>query len=84
LVSDDFTNYADEESRRARMPKLNREQLFAWPTPLPALEKQRHIVTNLADTMAHAEKASKTLEVQLAAIEQLPGALLRRAFSGDL
>jgi type I restriction enzyme S subunit len=35
LVTEEFTRYADGESRRARMPKLNREQLFAWQAPLP-------------------------------------------------
>jgi len=37
LLSEDFTAYADAESRRARMPKLNRGQLFAYVAPLPPL-----------------------------------------------
>src|SRR5437763_15717758 len=49
LLSDEFTNYADAESRRARMPKLNRDQLFAWKAPVPALDVQRQIATKLRE-----------------------------------
>lgn len=84
LVSDEFTKYADEESRRARMPKLNREQLFAWNAPVPPLREQRRIVAHLSEQMTAAEKTRKTLAEQLATINALPAALLRRAFSGEL
>lgn len=84
LVSDDFTKYADEESRRARMPKLNREQLFAWNVPVPPMQEQQRIVARLADQMAAAEKTRKVLEEQLTTINALPAALLRRAFSANL
>lgn len=84
LVSDSFTSYADEESRRTRMPKLNREQLFAWYAPVPTLAEQQLFVQRLREVTSAAESTLKTLEAQLAAIEQLPGALLRRAFAGEL
>jgi len=84
LVSDEFTEYADEESRRARMPKLNRDQLFAWDTPLPSLSDQRRIASQFSAQMASAERLRQTLAEQLDAINKLPAALLRRAFSGEL
>jgi type I restriction enzyme S subunit len=84
LVSDEFTKYADEESRRARMPKLNRDQLFAWNAPIPPLREQQRIVARLSEQMAAAGKTRKALEEQLNAINALPAALLRRAFSGKL
>jgi type I restriction enzyme S subunit len=82
LVSDKFTEYADEESRRARMPKLNRDQLFAWNTPLPPLADQRRIASELSTQMSSAERLRQTLAEQLDAINRLPAALLREAFSG--
>src|SRR6266545_720552 len=38
LTSRYFTSYANEKAERSRMPKLNREQLFEWKFPLPAIE----------------------------------------------
>lgn len=81
LVSDEFTKYADEESRRARMPKLNREQLFAWRMPLPPLADQRRIVAQLSAQMASVERARCSAEAQLQAAEALPAAYLRAVFA---
>lgn len=84
LLSDEFTKYADEESRRARMPKLNRDQLFAWEAPVPPLNVQRRIVSTIT---AHAENAMRLraqINEELAALANLPPALLRRAFNGEL
>lgn len=84
LLSDEFTSYADEESRRARMPKLNREQLFTWTAPVPPLAEQERIAAILNDQMASAERARKAIQEELDAINKLPAALLRRAFAGEL
>jgi type I restriction enzyme S subunit len=56
----------------------------AMPIPLPPLQQQEHIVATLAGQMAGAEQVRQALEAQLAAINQLPAALLRRAFRGEL
>jgi type I restriction enzyme S subunit len=84
LVSDEFTKYADEESRRARMPKLNREQLFAWEAPLPPLATQEFLIENLSERMAKAESLIVKLQDQFDSINTIPAALLRQAFSGKL
>jgi ATP sulfurylase (sulfate adenylyltransferase) len=84
IEPEEFTNYADTESRRARMPKLNREQLLGWPMPLPKIEIQRRIVAQLNEQMSSAERLVKALEAQLEAIQALPVIILRRAFSGEL
>jgi type I restriction enzyme S subunit len=66
------------------MPKLNRQQLFAWSAPVPPLTEQRRIAAQLSEQMAAVERARKALEEQLDAIHKLPAALLRRAFRGEL
>jgi type I restriction enzyme, S subunit len=40
LLSKSFTEYATAESVRAQMPKLNRQTLFAYQFPVPAIELQ--------------------------------------------
>jgi restriction endonuclease S subunit len=52
--------------------------------PLPPLSEQRRIAGILREQMAAVERARATAEAELEAIEALPAALLRRAFSGEL
>ncbi|MBW4521273.1 MAG: restriction endonuclease subunit S [Scytolyngbya sp. HA4215-MV1] len=80
LISDEFTSYADAQSRRARMPKLNREQLFDWDVLLPPLSEQQQIVTILNQQMAAVEQARAATLTQLAAAKALPAAYLRQVF----
>lgn len=75
LLSDDFTAYADAESRRARMPKLNRNQLFAYRTRLPELTEQNRISEILKSQMACVEKARAAAEAKLEAALALPAAI---------
>jgi restriction endonuclease S subunit len=84
LVSDEFTEYADEESRRARMPKLNREQLFAYEAPIPTLDEQKQIAAFMKDKIEQSKQIISTLESQLAEISRLSASLLREAFAGKL
>lgn len=44
LLTDTFTSYAELESLRVAMPKVNREALGAFPIPVPRLDEQREIV----------------------------------------
>lgn len=80
LLSDDFTKYADEESRRARMPKLNRDQLFGWHAPLPPLAEQKRIAGILKEQLAAVERTRSAAEAQLEAAKALPAAYLRSRF----
>jgi type I restriction enzyme S subunit len=81
LLAEPFTGYAIEESRRARMPKLNRAQLLAWEMPLPAsIAIQKRIADNLTKQLALAESATRTAQERLAAAEALKDAILRQVF----
>ncbi len=84
LLSEDFTKYANDESRRARMPKLNRDQLFNWESPIPPLNDQQKIAAGLSANMTHNRKLSEQIQSQTNALENLPSAILRKAFNGEL
>ena len=84
LVSDGFTSYADEESRRARMPKLNKEQLFAYKAPLPNIHQQQQIAQDINKQVGACYNLKVKLEAQLVEISRLPSAILRKAFRGEL
>lgn len=77
LLSESFTTYAVSESQRARMPKLNRDQLLAYSAPIPPLEEQRRIAGVLREQMATMEKARTAAQVRLDAALALPAAFVR-------
>ncbi len=56
----------------------------AFVVCLPALEEQSRIADALDRELAEAEAIQRIVGAELAAIEALPAALLRRAFSGEL
>jgi type I restriction enzyme S subunit len=60
------------------------DELAAASIPLPPLSEQRRIAGILLEQMAAVERARAAAEAELEAIEALPAALLRRAFSGEL
>ncbi|MGH9853940.1 MAG: restriction endonuclease subunit S [Blastocatellia bacterium] len=75
---------SETEGRGGNQPNLNGNVLRGQRIPLPSLSDQRRIVTTLNERIAMTEQTRKTLEAQLTAINQLPAALLRRAFNGEL
>ncbi len=86
LVSDDFheevmrtTSGVGGSLTRAR-PAL----VANIPIPLPPLPEQKRIAAILNEQMSAVERARKAAEEELATINTLPAALLRRAFNGDL
>ena len=80
LVSDDFTEFANEASARSRMPKINREQLFGYQFKLPPIEKQRQIAARLKVQLTEVEKAHQAAEVQLWDAAALQSAVLKETF----
>jgi type I restriction enzyme S subunit len=63
---------------------INQRVLKAFPLRVPELPEQRRIVATLDQHLSGAERLRQAAEVELAAIDALPAALLRRAFSGEL
>lgn len=80
LVSDDFNLYAGEASARSRMPKLNRDQLFAYEFSLPALERQSAIGHAVAGQLGEVEAARQAAQLQRKESEALLAAIYREAF----
>jgi type I restriction enzyme S subunit len=66
------------------MKKITRPQILGLEVPLPALEEQRMISEALARKMGAILKFRSELRSQAESVEQLPAALLRAAFAGEL
>ena len=63
---------------------LNKKTLELIKIPLPPLAEQRRIVAALEAQMAAADGAKRAAVVALNELRNLPGALLRQAFAGEL
>lgn len=78
-----FGSYSGQESKTT-IPNLSGSQLKSFKVPLPLVEEQEHIASELKDKMTQAEKLKEAIEKQLGAINALPQAILRKAFRGEL
>lgn len=73
-----------ELNKAAAVPGLNREDAYKLEISLPPLPEQQRIAALLREQMQAMNEARQAAEAQLKAINQLPAALLRQAFSGTL
>jgi len=78
-----FESYSGQESKTT-IPNLSGSRLKSFTVPLPPVEEQGRIASDLKAKMAQAEKLKESIENQLEAINALPQAILRKAFSGEL
>ena len=63
---------------------VKNDKLLSLTIPLPPLAEQKRIAAILKEQLAAVEKARAAAEEELATVNTLPAALLRRAFSGEL
>ncbi len=66
------------------MKKITRGQLQEESIPVPEIDEQDRLVASLNERMSGVTRLRIAIELELAAINALPAALLRRAFSGAL
>jgi len=83
LLSEGFTRYAHGCSGRARMPKLNREQLLSWRTAVPSLAEQRRIAAHLSEQLAAIERARDAGAERVRSAQLLTSSAVTQVFSGE-
>ena len=85
LLTNRFTNYAIGESERAGMPKVNREELFAYCAIIPdALAEQKQIAKRLDYLSEKIKRLQQNYSQQIADCTEMRQAILREAFEGRL
>lgn len=70
--------------RTTGIQNLPMDDYFAIRIPLPPIEVQHHIASELKEKMTEVKKLRTQIEKQLEAINALPQAILRKAFRGQL
>ncbi|MBD2088316.1 restriction endonuclease subunit S [Microcoleus sp. FACHB-1515] len=66
------------------MKKITRSQLLDEFIPIPDLPEQHKITNAVSEKLSGVTALKRSLQDQLDAIDQLPAALLRQAFNGEL
>jgi type I restriction enzyme S subunit len=66
------------------MKKITRTQLQNLAVPVPGTDEQVKVATLLNLQMVETKAATQAVQAELAAIDSLPAALLRRASCGEL
>ncbi len=84
MRSDMFLRRAPVGDAPAWLPRIRIDEVAATRINLPPLEEQHCMAAILNEQMASAERARDAIEEELDAINKLPAALLRRAFSGQV
>lgn len=72
------------KSGTGTITNISQGNLETLAIPFPSLLTQKRIADKLASQFVTTDNARAALEAQLAAIDALPAALLRRAFNGEL
>jgi type I restriction enzyme, S subunit len=84
VQSSHFVYSLQDLVKGALYPAVTDNQVKERSMPIPPLPEQKCITAILDEQMASAECLRSGLEKQLHEINAVPGALLRRAFRGDL
>ena len=74
----------ETEGRGGNQPNLNGELLREQIIDLPPLKRQREIIAKLMQLEQQVKTLQQSLQSQLDTINQLPAALIRQAFNGEL
>jgi type I restriction enzyme S subunit len=84
LLTDAFTSYAELESLRVAMPKVNREALGAFPLPTPSRKEQAHIAAFCQDADQRHRQASDQVRASIEMLEGYRAAIITAAVTGQV
>ena len=76
--------FFEKSSNTTNISNLRVSDLLELDIPLPPLEEQKRIASELEDKLAGVKLAEASIQQELDTIEAIPAALLRKAFSGGL
>jgi type I restriction enzyme S subunit len=84
MRSSAYLDRAPIDTMPGQLPRIRTEEVASVALNFPPIHEQRRIAQSISATQTTANAARQTLQTQVDAINQLPAALLRQAFSGEL
>jgi restriction endonuclease S subunit len=79
-----YLERAPIDTTPGQLPRIRTEEVASVLINLPTLEEQKRISLQISEQHNTVNKLIASLESQLAEINELPSALLRQAFAGEL
>ena len=83
-IRGEFVNSLSNLTNGAMYPAVTDGQVLEQTIPLPPLSEQKRIATTLKERMNDIVHACTAIREKLEIINQLPSAILRKAFNGEL
>lgn len=84
LLSEDFSMWAELESARVAMPKINRETLSAIRIPVPPLQEQKHIISRILKGTGRIDLQRRAIRGSVDLLKERRSALISAAVSGQI
>ncbi len=84
MLSQIFLQYVTTAGERSVLPKVNQKGLNNIPVPVPPLKEQQEIVKRVESLFAKADKLEEHFNALKTKMDQLPQAILNKAFKGEL
>lgn len=84
MLTSEFTSNVVLSSIRIAMPKVNRQELGAFPVLVPPLQEQEIIVNMIRDETTKIDQLSDTLKVQKAKLVDYRASLITAAVTGQI
>lgn len=84
LLTDAFTSYAELESLRVAMPKVNREALGAFPLPAPVRKEQAQIAAFCQDVDQRHRHAGDQVRASIKMLEDYRAAIITAGVTGKV
>ncbi|MEY2341720.1 restriction endonuclease subunit S [Acidithiobacillus sp. IBUN Pt1247-S3] len=84
LLSEDFSMWAELESARVAMPKINRETLSAIRIPVPPLQEQEHIISEISKGTGRIDLQRRAIRGSVNLLKERRAALISAAVTGQI
>ncbi|MBI2228741.1 MAG: restriction endonuclease subunit S [Deltaproteobacteria bacterium] len=84
MRSETYLSRAPIKTTPGQLPRIRTEEVASVELNLPPIAEQQRMLAGLSERLREAQRTRECFEAQLATINKLPAALLRRVFSGGL
>ena len=84
LLSEDFSMWAELESARVAMPKINRETLSAIRIPVPPLQEQERIISEISKGTGRIDLQRRAIRGSVDLLKERRAALITAAVTGQI
>ncbi len=84
LITDNFSDYAIQESMRVAMPKINRDSLLEYIFACPSITEQEEIVEYINNSIKPIDLLTETIQISITKLIEYRSTLIAAAVTGKI